>query len=781
MCAGDEPPRRATLGPSVSRFLKILCLPATVMGAHAAEPLAFFESKVRPLLVEHCVKCHGGEKTKGGLRLTHRAGWETGGESGPALVPGQPDASLLIKAVRYRDDDLAMPPERKLGDAQIAVLEEWVRLGAPAPREAAPAVESKSKALTVEEGKKFWAWQPVTKPAVPVVKDTAWPRSDVDRFVLAEMEARGLKPGPDAAPAALTRRLHFTLTGLPPSPEDSQIINLKSQIPNLLASPRFAERFASHWLDVARFAESSGGGRTLLFKDSWRYRDYVAAAFQEDSPFDQFLREQIAGDLLPFESNAQRERQIVATAFLALGPTNYEEQDKQQLRFDIIDEQLDTIGKALMGQTIGCARCHDHKFDPIPQRDYYALAGIFASTRTLHNYTDNVARWIDAPLPVSTEEEVTFAAHDVKVSAQSKAVEALRAQKPDGAEKTDPELKEALRKLAELRKSARPRPLAMSVRDDEKPSGTEIRVRGLVHQKGALVPRGMLTVAGAAPAIPDNRSGRLQLAQWLASPAHPLTARVYVNRIWCWLTGEGLVRSVDNFGVTGDRPTHPALLDWLAARFMEEGWSTKWLVREITSSRTWSLAAAAPGTADPDNRWLTHAHRRRLDAGQLRDSILAAAGTLDLTVGGPNIRGAGEIDANDTASQNVEYGYVFKDTRRSLYTPAFRNRRHELFETFDFADINATAGRRHTSTVAPQALFMMNHPFVHEQARKASERLLASNESSAARLDRAFLITLGRLPSDAERAAMMPALSQEDAWPHAFVALFGCADFRYLE
>ncbi len=933
---------------------------ASAITCVAEESLAFFESKVRPLLAENCFECHSAEKkVKGGLRLDHRGGWETGGESGPALVPGQPEASLLIKAVRYRDEDLAMPPDKKLSDAQIAVLEEWVRRGAHDPRtEASLATANKQTAMSVEDGRKFWAWQPVQKPVVPDVKDAAWPRGDIDRFVLAEMESRGLRPGPDAAPQALVRRLHFALTGLPPSPEEvaafssgpfsnhkSQIINLTSR---LLATPQFGERFAGHWLDVARFAESSGGGRTLLFKDAWRYRDYAITAFNEDRPFDQLLREQIAGDLLPHDNQTQREQQLVATAFLALGPTNYEEQDKQQLRFDVIDEQLDTIGKAIMAQTIGCAHCHDHKFDPIPQRDYYALAGILASTRTLFNYTDNVARWIEVPLPVDAASEAKLAAHAEELLTIQKELEAAKRRvaaaapqkasdlviepatlpgividdddaravgdwmqavhtkgyvgcgyrhdkdagkgtatlsyvpkipqagryevrfsyvpgdsraknvpvnilhatgeetvtvdqtlpppiegrwislgtfrfEKDGAgyvmvsnegtsghviadamqflpveEEAAPatsssppppaaesQVKALEKRIKDLRSAGPHRPVTMSVLDDDKPAGTEIRVRGLVHQKGPSVPRGVLTVAGGDIAIPDNQSGRRELAAWLTSPSHPLTARVFVNRVWCWLTGEGLVRSVDNFGVTGDRPSHPALLDFLAARFIEEGWSVKWLVREIVTSRTWSLAAASPGAADPDNRWLTHAHRRRLDAGQLRDAMLSVAGTLDLTAGGPNIQGAGVVDANDTSAQNVEYAYVFKDTRRSIYTPAFRNKRHELFETFDFADINATAGRRHTSTVAPQALFMMNHPFVHEQARKAAGRLLASGEDDAARLDRAFLTTLGRKPREAERAALMRSLSEShdrgEAWTHPFMGLFGCLDFRYLD
>ena len=958
------------------RFIALLgflsvAMPALAAGAEDAE---FFEKKVRPLLAERCYECHSAEKkVKGGLRLDTREGWQTGGDTGPALVPGKPEESLLITAIRYRDKDMQMPPKKQLTAEEVAVFEQWVAMGAPDPR-IGDAAAKKQTGLSIEEGRKFWSYVPPQKPEPPQVRDAAWPRGDIDRFILAKLEAHGMRPAPDATPEVLARRLHYTLTGLPSSPEQSALRDPRSEIDALLASPRFGEAWGRHWLDVARFAESSGGGRTLLFKDAWRYRDYVIDAFNADMPFDQFLREQIAGDLLPAANAGARRRQLAATAFLALGPTNYEEQDKQQLRFDVIDEQLDTIGKAVLGQTIGCARCHDHKFDPIPQRDYYALAGILASTRTLANYTDNVTRWIDAPLPLDGPQEAGLVAHEAllaalktklaaakkdlasrKAAAAGAALAAKKGQpipiaelpgividdtdaktigewkesqhtphyigtgyrhdlnadrgsktltftpklpataryevrlaypafpnrsskvrvhvfhadgeetvtvnqtieppidgrfvslgtfrfekdgagfvlvsnegadgyvgadavqlvpedaiekpaavpadgaKPEAASPMQARVKELEAEVKKLTDAGPHRPVAMSVSDDALPADTHIRVRGVVGQKGALIPRGLLQVALATepPPLAAGESGRREMAEWLASPRNPLTARVFVNRVWHWLFGAGLVRTLDNFGTTGETPSHPELLDYLAVRFVEQGWSVKKLVREIVSSRTWQQAVAVnpkseirnPQSADPDNRLLSHAHRRRLDAEQLRDTILAVSGELRLDLGGPNIAGAGEIDANDTGAQNIEYKYEFTDTRRSVYTPAFRNKRLELFEVFDFGDINATLGRRNVSTVAPQALYLLNHPFVLAHSRLAAQRALATTAPDAERLTAAFHLALGRAPRERERSICERALADAgadgqqrlEAWSRLYQSLLGSLDFRYLE
>jgi hypothetical protein len=345
-------------------------------------------------------------------------------------------------------------------------------------------------------------------------------------------------------------------------------------------------------------------------------------------------------------------------------------------------------------------------------------------------------------------------------------------------------------KLKALAKDGLERPTAMVVADDPAPRGTELRIRGIEKQRGETVPRGFLQVAMVSPAadLPETSSGRLELADWIASRDNPLTARVLVNRVWAWLFGAGIVRTVDNFGTTGELPSHPELLDTLALRFMEEGWSLKKLVGEIVTSRTWQLAVQKPSSADPENRLMGHANRRRLDAEQLRDAILAVSGKLELRLGGPNIQGAGDINPNAVSAQSVEYGYDFADFRRSVYTPAFRNKRLELFEAFDFGDINSSVGQRHVSTVATQALYLLNHPFVAEQARAAAERTLAESGSDAARLDAAYRRTLGRSPTDAEREACLrflsthaPDVSVQDLWAQLHQAIFASLDFRYLE
>ncbi|MEZ0385954.1 MAG: DUF1549 domain-containing protein, partial [Verrucomicrobium sp.] len=398
------------------------------------EGLAFFEKKVRPLLIEKCQDCHSPEKKiKGGLRLDTKAGWQKGGDSGAALTPHDPEHSIFMKAVSYQDRDLKMPPKQKLSVAEIEVFREWIAMGAPDPRrdeEKATTVAAPGKAhgMSLEEGRKFWAFKlPVLHPAPPVQSPT-WPLTDADRFVLAKLDTAGLKPAADARAGTLARRLYFDLTGMPPTlkelaeiqeimdgPADARMAGYERVVDRLLATPRFGERWGRHWLDISRFAESSGGGRTLPFKDAWRYRDYVIEALNQDMPLQQFITEQLAGDLLPGATPAERRRLLTATGFLVLGPTNYEEQDKQMLRMDVVDEQMDTMGRAFLGMTLSCARCHDHKFDPVPASDYYARAGIFRSTRTLKNYKDNVAHWIDTPLPMEGDIEASLKAHEVRM------------------------------------------------------------------------------------------------------------------------------------------------------------------------------------------------------------------------------------------------------------------------------------------------------------------------------------------------------------------------------
>ncbi|MCX6849652.1 MAG: DUF1553 domain-containing protein, partial [Verrucomicrobia bacterium] len=830
---------------------------ASLSAAASAADMTHFEQRIRPLLIANCIDCHGPDKQKGGLRLDSLAGWQTGGDSGPALVPGKLTESKLWQAVSYADRDLRMPPKRKLKDSELADLKLWIESGAPDPRDDVASTGGKSKSARADAS--FWSFQPPKAAPVPVVKNTAWPANDIDRFILAQLEANQLAPAPDASTSILQRRLAFDLTGLPPDLSQPAPLTpqaYEKRVDELLASSAFAERFASHWLDITRFAESSGGGRSLPFKDAWRFRDYVIESIRDNVPVDRMITEHLAGDLLPAADSAARRRQVTATGFLALGPTNYEEQDKGMLRMDIVDEQLDTLGRAFLGLTIGCARCHDHKFDPISARDYYALAGILRSTKTLKNYTDNVAHWIDTPLPLDGEAETTLQKHELQVNALKDQIAALKddlrdagsadlrtrktialsdlpgivvddsaAQKvgfwkhstsyapyigrgylsdnnegkgektvtftpkipktgryevrvafnagpnraesatvtilhADGEElkaikmttdslkglqfaslgtyrfeangqgfvlisnagsqgyvtidavqfvpadetlsepavkkesttaiKLKQRLAELEKELKALQKDIPDRPEAMSVAEDSAPEDAKIHIRGSVRNLGASVPRGFIQAAlhGNAPGIPAEASGRLQLAQWITSRENPLTARIMVNRVWHWLFGAGIVRTTDNFGSTGEAPSHPELLDHLAIKFIEDGWSLKHLVKQMVMSRTYrmsstSAASAAQHAMDPDNRLLSHMNRKRLDAECLRDGMLAAAGTLDRAFGGPGVSEVKAVDANDQKIQNIEYGYQFLDTRRSLYTAAFRNVRHPLFEVFD--------------------------------------------------------------------------------------------------
>lgn len=787
---------------------------ATAAVGDSSDPasVAFFETRIRPVLVEKCQGCHSADlpTPKGGLRVDSREGLLTGGDSGPAIQPGDAAASPLVQAIRY--DGLEMPPSGRLPKAVVEDFERWVERGAVDPRQDPPGPKAEARGINIEAGRAFWAFQPIRRPEppanLPAGDESAeslnhWPRRDLDRFVLTAIREAGLEPAVDAAPATWLRRVHFDLTGLPPSPEaiadflaDTSSEARATVVERLLASPRFGERWGRHWLDVARFAESSGGGRSMVFKEAWRYRDYVIAAFNADKPFDRFLVEQMAGDLLPHASAAEEHDHLVATGYLLLGATNYEEQDKRQLEMDVVDEQLDTIGRGILGMTLGCARCHDHKFDPVPTADYYALAGILRSTDVLVH--ENVSRWRERSLPVDAATAAAVAEHERGLTAAreslGEAKRTLAGLAPDSADRASAQ--DAVKRLEErvkaLSKSAPYVPRAMAADDAEAMVDLCICIRGDVHSEGRRVPRGVLQVAtlGDPPIMPKDSSGRLELARWIADAEHPLTSRVWVNRVWRHLLGQGIVRSVDNFGSTGEPPSHPDLLDFLSRRFSDGGWSTKSLVREIALSRTYALSTAISppqAEADPENRLLSRFGRRRLDAEALRDAMLAVSGRLDPTAGGPGIADA-KVLAGVGTDMPTEYGYAFTDTRRSVYTPAFRNRRPDLFDAFDAADSNAVTGSRPTSTVAPQALFMLNSPFVMEQAEAAAARLLAEEAvvTDAARIERAFLRTLARPPTPAEEAAVGRTLARRPgepaaAWASVFQALFGCIDFRTLE
>lgn len=751
----------------------------------AAQPLAseerdYFETHIRPLLARHCYECHSADakSLKAKLFLDSRAGWQTGGDSGPALIPGHPEDSLLIRAVRHHDPDLQMPPETRLPDAEIEKLVRWIAMGAPDPRDG--LVRKRKDRLDLERGRQFWSFQPPKAPVVPEVSSSSWPAGPIDHFILARLEEEQLEPAPPASRTTLLRRLYFDLIGLPPEPEelagflgDSSPGAFARVVDDLLARPEFGERWGRHWLDVVRFAESSGGGRSLIFPDAWRFRDYVIRSFNEDKPFSQLIREHLAGDLLPADSPEERNDQLIGSGFLVLGPMNYELQDHALLKMEFVDEQIDTMGRSFLGMTLGCARCHDHEFDPVPTRDYYALAGIFGSTRSMGRGSAASGVTSFATTRLTGPESPERVALRQKITALTEEIAALeKAAEPPAAEIKALEKKR--QGLTTRLKKEEPKTMAASEGDDI--GDAHLRIRGEVRNLGAKVPRGFLTVAlpaGFRPEIPPDQSGRVQLADWIASPDNPLTARVIVNRIWQHLLGEGIVRTPDNFGRTGARPSHPALLDYLSLRFLAKDWSVKSLIREIVLSRTYRLSSRVASQDDPENRLFGRAHRKRLEAEAIRDTILKVSGQLDPTRGGPTIRKAGQYDLN----------YRFDTRRRSLYVPWFRNSTLDLFEVFDVANPNLVVGRRSVTNLPTQALFLMNSPFIREQAGHTARRLIGDQATVAD----AYQLILARPPSKSERLTTatflesFPPDQKKEGWTQLCQTLFACVDFRFLD
>ncbi|MDA7916249.1 DUF1553 domain-containing protein [Verrucomicrobia bacterium] len=939
----------------ISRFVHALgwSLVICSLPLHAVETdsdqvgLEHFEKYIRPLLLEKCIDCHGAKKQKGGLRLDSREAMLIGGDSGAVFEAGTTEDALLLSVISHKGK-IKMPPKEKLSKNVVTQVSEWIAMGAPDPRKAETPFASR-KGIDIEEGRKHWAYQSVREQKMPVVRQRDWPKNEIDFFVLKELEKKGLASAGDANEETWIRRLYYSLAGLPPTPDQldeflydkSANAKLKA-VDRLLESPRYGERWARHWLDLVRYGESVTL-RGLVYGEAWRYRDYVINSFNRDVPIDQFIKEQISGDLMEADDYLERRRKLIATGFLAFGNHNMEEQNKEALNMNGVDEQLDTIGKAFLGQTIACARCHDHKFDPIPTKDYYAMAGILRSTEFFRH--DNVSGWLEVPLPMSPENEKLMKAHQLKERSLKKGIADLKKvtgtlsqatgpidpkslpgivlddvdaikvgdwlvsthknifigkgylhddnkdqgkkslsfepvipkagryevllaylESSNRSSKTSVSIQSAegektvvinqkqappidgrfvslgsfafetngfstvlvsnkganghvivdaviflpvedegkfvkggsssdevqlaqkrlgvlTKQLAALQMKAPVAPKAMVVNEREKPSDIKIHIRGVVGNEGRSVKRGFLQVAsmGTPVVVPEGQSGRLQFGEWIGSDDNPLTARVYVNRVWHWMFGRGLVRTPDNFGTTGMAPSHPELLDFLAKRFTESGWSTKALIREIALSRTWgqsSEASSALKEADPQNLLLARSHQNRLEGEMLRDGILQISGSLDLTMGGTAM----------DSKLKADYGFEHSGTRRSIYSPQLRNVPLEILETFDMANSSFTAGGRNASTVAPQALFLMNHPFVIEEAELAATKTIAGFPNRMERLNHAWRSALGRGPTNGELSLMTTFLSENEstdqalklAWAQVYQSLFGSIDFRYI-
>ena len=735
----------------------------------------FFERQVRPILANRCYPCHGPAAGQGqaGLRLDSLAGMLAGGRSGPVIVPGQPNRSLLVLAIKH-DTFVQMPPKTKLPTREIQTLAGWVKMGAPWPSPRGPVPSEKlllqqtggpaaQKVEFTNEQESFWAFQQVVKGPIPKVRDRDWPQSPIDYFILAKLEARGLRPARQTDKRTLISRATIDLHGLLPTPEevvaflaDDSPKAFARAIDRLLASPRYGERWARHWLDVARYADSNGMDDNLAYADAWRYRDYVITAFNKDKPYDQFVREQLAGDLLTAWGDENRDESLIATGFLVIGPKMLAEDDPVKQQLDIADEQLDTASRAFMGLTMGCARCHDHKFDPLPTADYYSLAAIFKSTKSMISFRVD-SKW-NATALGSLQKNQRLSALEKTIDLHDNILVNSNTEEMSADERKQHEqlLEKAKEEYAAI-------PKAMAVTEGEV-QDMPLLLRGNHLTPGHMVPRRFprILVGEKQTPIDKQESGRRELAAWLASSDHPLTARVMVNRIWKWHLGHGIVRSPDNFGRLGEPPDNQPLLDWLALQFVERGWSMKAMHRLIMLSSSYRMSTALDPHAaeiDPENRLLWRMNRVRMDAEVIRDSLLATSGQLDPTMGGSLLPYQSFVNLSDKG--NARNPALYDSKRRSVYLPVLRSALFEVFQAFDFSDPAVINGRRSTTTVAPQALFMMNSQLIRESSNHLAEKLLSSpDKSNVERIARAYELVLSRPPAEAETQEWLEFLTE---------------------
>ena len=752
----------------------------------SARDVQFFESKVRPLLVKHCYGCHSteGDRIRGGLVLDSRDGWKAGGISGPAIVPGDPDASLLIEAVRGNDPEFLMPPKTRLKDSEIAILEEWVRRGAPDPRVPKPGTSTDHARLVLpgggvskEAGVDHWAFQPIVSPGMPETENERWASNEIDLFILSKLESAGLQPSKRADKATLIRRLSYDLRGYQPTPEeiDAFVSDRSPQayealVDAFLASPAYGERWGRHWLDVARFAESSGKEQDIPYPHAWRYRNWVIDAFNQDIPYDDFIRMQIAGDLLEANTPEERDQHLVATGYLAVGPKSHRERQRKQFVLDVADEQLDTITQGMLGLTVACARCHDHKYDPISQRDYYQLAGVMLSSETLFGGAGTTRGMQSDLLTLSDSGE----SHPKEMSIPIGVYQRLETQR-DAAVKEIARLESQGSESRARVRQARTRlkaaedvvsrfnsdgtanssvKVAMGMRENASPTDARLLIRGELENPSDVVPRGIPPIAHLEqPMLVHDGSGRLDFAEWIASPENPLTARVMANRVWLHLFGRGIVSSTENFGLEGMPPTDPDLLDHLSVRLIQKDWSIKRLIREILLSSAYRMSSddTGPGIKlDPENTLYWRMTPARLEGEAIRDSILVAAGTLDSTEqrGSPVSWLPGRF-ADLSYLEEVQVS-----RQRSIYLPQMRSASSVLLQTFDGPEPSFVTGVRDQTNVPSQALLMLNSVWVTRQADEMAWMLLKLDVSDREREEIAFLRTLGRKPTSAERTAI---------------------------
>ncbi len=838
------------IAASVPGFSRLAYAQAPAAGKQtpeaAKEGLAYFEKHIRPVLVNECYSCHSADskEIEGSLTLDTRAGIRAGGDRGPAVTPGSIRNSLLIEALRHKDKDLAMPPEKKLPAEVIKHFETWISMGAPDPRDGEASKAEKKYVIDIEKDRSFWSFQPPADKQPPAVQSKDWPRGSIDNFVLAALEAKDLKPVEDAAPRTLLRRLHFDLTGLPPSAEEAAKFEsryaedptaaVSEVVDRLLASSQFGEKWARHWLDLVRYAESTGKTVNFYYPYAWRYRDYVIGAFNKDKPYDQFIREQLAGDLLKSGSPDVEAEQTIATGFLAIGPKTLNERSGLKFELDVVDEQIDVTTQAFLGITVACARCHDHKFDPFPQTDYYALAGIFRSTQVHYGTVRFInAQRVTKLLPLPESANVPLAREKMSDRDQQRLKDQIERTRESMREMSDPlqrfftsgrvALLQA--RLDAYDADGNPERLAMGASD--KRAGRDYRFRGFrfggaggfsfdgsrtigdspVYLRGEpdrpgekRIRRGALQVMTESPLdISSRTSGRLELANWIADRDNPLTARVMVNRVWQQLFGAGLVPTANDFGKGGRQPTHPELLDHLAVGFMEDGWSVKRLIKRIVTSRVYQLSSVSSSAAmqiDPDNELLWRMAPRRLDAEQLRDAMLAVSGQLDTKPpAGSAVARAGEGPVSQFGRNRVAASIDDpRNTHRSIYLPVIRDNLPEALALFDAADPSLITPNRQQTTVPSQGLYLLNNEFVMRAASASAEKL-TDIESDKGKVEAAFARIYGRQPTSRESKAADAFLAryrkqladdrvysrrqEEEVWSAFCQALLVSAEFQY--
>ncbi|MCU0704402.1 MAG: PSD1 and planctomycete cytochrome C domain-containing protein [Fimbriiglobus sp.] len=721
--------------PTSAAVVALLLAPAAEPDAKQVE---FFENKIRPVLVEQCYSCHSAEaqgkkKLKGGLLLDTKAGVIKGGDTGAAVVPGKPKEGTLLKSLRY-EGDLHMPPKGKLPDAVVKDFEAWIASGAADPRDGTVA----SAAIDVEKGKQFWSFTPPVHREPPASTF----KNPIDAFVAAQWKEKGLTPAAPADKRTLLRRVYLDLIGLPPTVEEADAFEKDTTpdafgnvVEKLLARPQYGEKWGRHWLDVARYAEDQAHTFGVRPKNqAWRYRDWVIKAFNADMPFDRFVKMQLAGDLLP-DAPADPFDKFAGLGFLGLGAEYYRDAGcAPKADADELDDKVDTVTRGFLGLTVACARCHDHKYDPIPNKDYYAIAGVYVGTKLTDTPlapADEVKAHADAQAKVREAEGKVNKAKDAQ-----KKLEKDKKDDKDAIQAATDKVKELTAEVEKLKKAMPPAPPVAHVLSGNGP-GMKIMVRGNPAVLGEEVPKGFLQVL-PAEAKPGKGFDRLALANAIASKENPLTARVIVNRVWAWHFGRGIVASPSNFGVLGDAPTNQPLLDWLAVHFMKNGWSLKWLHRQIVLSAVYQLDSrpdAANDKIDAANVYQWRANRRRVDVEQWRDSLLSVSGTLDSKMGGPTF---------SLRDANV--------TRRTVYAKVSRHEPDGLLRLFDFPDANATADKRVTTTVPQQQLFALNSPFMVGQAKAFATRAEKLGKTDAEKVTAAYRLAFARNPESQEVA-----------------------------